>query len=226
MGFPSVGTRGHGIVQHRRRRLVSSALEAVSLSRIFYVVSLSWLLYASVFVDRRRLPTFLDPPWLLLSSHPARFDQPVIPPRTIAGLHHLHGKTSAFKNCPFGGSLPSILPALSPWQSSALYYDCSVPSAPLGLVHLGSVVPAVSSYCWSHGNYGGLLFLGGLHMSESVFNWRPGLLGKTFMVGESDFNLGKEMSSLFIGIGFRFSWRVWGVLPRGSFPRTIFGSLC
>ena len=74
--FPSVGTRGHGIVQHRRRRTLTSALLAVS--RIFYVVSLSWLLYASVFVDLPRLPRFLDPPWLLLSSHPARFDQPVV----------------------------------------------------------------------------------------------------------------------------------------------------
>ena len=73
--FPSVGTRGHGIVQHRRRRTLTSALQAVSLSRIFYVVSLSWLLYASVFVDRPRLPTFLDPPWLLMSNHPSLFDR-------------------------------------------------------------------------------------------------------------------------------------------------------
>ena len=139
--FPSVGTRGHGIVQHRRRRTLTSALQAVSLSRIFYVVSLSWLLYASVFVDRLRLPTFLDPPWLLMSNHPSLFDrQVVLPEGTLVDLQSSDSGISAFKNCFFGGSLPSILLSLSPWQSSVLYYDCSCAHV---LVHFlfGSVVP-------------------------------------------------------------------------------------
>merc|ERR1711862_870512 len=179
--------RWHGIFKHRQRTLTSvggrtltsSSSSAVSVSSFVYVVSL--LLYATIYVVLPLLPTFLDPPWLLLSSHPARFDQPVVPPGTIVGLHHLNGKTSAFKNCLFGGSLPSILPALSPWQSSALYYDCSVPSAPLGLVHFGSVVPTAynsdplrggDKHCWSHGNImGGSRFMGG-------YFWGSGLLGK------------------------------------------------
>ena len=121
--YPSVDARWHGIVQHRQRKPTSVRRKPTSE---FETVSLSWLLYAPVYVDLPQLPTFLDPPWLLLSSHPARFDQPVVPSRTIVGLHHLHGRTSAFKNCLFGGSLPSILPSLSSWQSSALYYDCWV----------------------------------------------------------------------------------------------------
>merc|ERR1719291_1165978 len=121
--LPSVGLRWHGIVQHRQRKPTSVRRKPTSE---FESVSLSRLLYATTYVVLPLLPTFLDPPWLLLSSHPARFDQPVVPHRTIVGLHHLHGRTSAFKNCLFGGSLPSILPSLSSWQSSALYYDCWV----------------------------------------------------------------------------------------------------
>merc|ERR1711933_303749 len=176
---PSLYARWHGIFKHRQRTLTSvwgrtltsSSSSAVSVSSFVYVVSL--LLYATIYVVLPLLPTFLDPPWLLLSSHPARFDQPVVlPERTLVELHHLHGRTSAFKNCPFGGSLLSILPSLLPWQSSALYYDCSVPSAPLGLVHLGSVVPAVSSYCWSHGN-----IMGGSRLWGAYF-WGSGLLAE------------------------------------------------
>merc|ERR1711862_629031 len=223
--------RWHGIFKHRQRTLTSvwgrtltsSSSSAVSVSSSVYVVSL--LLYATIYVVLPLLSTFLDPPWLLLSSHPARFDQPVVPPGTIVGLHHLHGRTSAFKNCLrwFTSKYPTCSFALAIF-GPLLRLLCSFGS-------VGTCPSRIGRSCsllilFSHGNYGGLLFLGGLQMSESVFNWRPGLLGKTFMGGESDFNLGKEMSSLFIGIGFRFSWRVWGVLPRGSFPRTIFGSLC
>ena len=106
----------------------------------FESVSLLWLLYVTIYVALPLLPTFLDPPWFLLSSHPARFDQPAVPSGTPVDLHLLNGRTSAFKNCFFGGSLPSILPSLSPWQSSALYYDCSCAHV---LVHFlfGSVVP-------------------------------------------------------------------------------------
>ena len=176
---PTVGCRRHGIVQHWqrkptsvwRRTLTSFGFSAVSVSSFFYVVSLSWLLYAAIYVVLPLLPTFLDPPWLLLSSHPARFDQPVVPFRTIVDLHHLHGRTSAFKNCPFGGSLLSILPSLLPWQSSAHYCGCPVPSAPAGNVLLGSVAPAVYSsdplkgdkHCWAHSKtMGGSIFPGSI----------------------------------------------------------------
>ena len=126
---PSLYASWHGIVKHRQRTptsvwgrtLTSSSSSAVSVSSFVYVVSL--LLYATIYVVLPLLPTFLDPPWLLLSSHPARFDQPAVPSGTPVDLHLLNGRTSAFKNCLFGGSLPSILPDLSPWQSSALYYD-------------------------------------------------------------------------------------------------------
>ena len=172
---PTVGCRRHGIVQHWqrkptsvwRRTLTSFGFSAVSVSSFFYVVSLSWLLYAAIYVVLPLLPTFLDPPWLLLSSHPARFDQPVVPFRTIVDLHHLHGRTSAFKNCLFGGSLSSILPIILRWLSSAIYYDC----INLGCVHLGPFVPAVywnSNPLWegddvhgrSDGKMGGSHFLG------------------------------------------------------------------
>ena len=173
--YPTVGCRRHGIVQHLqrkptsvwRRTLTSFGFLAVSVSSFFYVVSLLRLLYAPVCVDLPLLPSFLDPPWVSLSHHPARFDQPILHSGTLVNLHLLVGptstSTSAFKNCPFGGSLPSILPSLSPWQSSALYYDCCVlRRLPAGHVLLRSVV------CWPDGNYGGLLCLGGLQMSESV----------------------------------------------------------
>ena len=181
---PTVGCRRHGIVQHWqrkptsvwRRTLTSFGFSAVSVSSFVYVVSL--LLYATIYVVLPLLPTFLDPPWLLLSSHPARFDQPVVPPRTIVGLHHLHGRTSAFKNCPFGGSLPSILPSLSPWQSSALYYDCCVlRRLPAGHVPLGPVVPTVSTTVGLMVIMGGS-YVWGAYKCLNLFNWRPGLLGK------------------------------------------------
>merc|ERR1712037_307374 len=160
---PSVDARWHGIVQHRQRKPTSVRRKPTSE---FETVSLSWLLYAPVYVYLPLLPTLLDPPWLLLSSHPARFDQPVVPPRTIVGLHHLHGKTSAFKNCLFGGSLPSILPSLSPWQSSALYYDCSAPSTlSAALVLMGSESFLTAS-------------LWGVPISGGAYSWGSGLLGK------------------------------------------------
>ena len=142
---PSLYARWHGIVQHRQRiptsvwgrTLTSSGSSTVSVSSLFYVVSI--LLYAAIYVVLPLLPTFLDPPWLLLSSHPARFDQPVVPSRTLVDLHLLNGRTSVFKNCFFGGSLSSILPIILRWLSSALYYDC----INLGCVHLGPFVPAV-----------------------------------------------------------------------------------
>merc|ERR1712037_618286 len=171
--YPSVDARWHGIVQHRQRKPTSVRRKPTSE---FETVSLSWLLYAPVYVDLPQLPTFLDPPWLLLSSHPARFDQPVVPSRTIVGLHHLHGKTSAFKNCPFGGSLPSILPSIGSEH-----------------VHLGSVVLLVTTsnpllnhggsllrgrrqeavwHHWAHGNVmGGSNVLG-------ANSWRSSLMEK------------------------------------------------
>ena len=67
---PTVGCRRHGIVQHWqrkptsvwRRTLTSFGFLAVSVSSLFYVVSLLRLLYAPVCVDLPLLPTFLDPP--------------------------------------------------------------------------------------------------------------------------------------------------------------------
>ena len=108
---PSVGLRWHGIVQHRQRKPTSVRRKPTSE---FESVSLSWLLYVTIYVVLPLLPTFLDPPWFLMSSHPARFDQPVLPSRMLVDLHLLNGKTSTFKNCLLGGSLLSILPALSP----------------------------------------------------------------------------------------------------------------
>ena len=182
--YPTVGCRRHGIVQHLqrkptsvwRRTLTSFGFSAVSVSSFFYVVCLLRLHYAPVYVDLPLLPTFLDPPWVSLSHHPARFDQPVVHSGTLVNLHLLVGPTStstyAFKNCPFGGSLASIIPPLSPWQSSALYYDCSVPSTSLGLVPDGPVVPTVYNsnlfwcgdiHCWPHGN-----IMGGSPIMEST----------------------------------------------------------
>merc|ERR1712032_1654875 len=211
--YPSVDARWHGIVQHRQRKPTSVRRKPTSE---FETVSLSWLLYAPVYVDLPQLPTFLDPPWLLLSSHPARFDQPVVPSRTIVGLHHLHGRTSAFKNCPFGGSLPSILPSISPWQSSALYYDCCyVPSVGSEHVHLGSVVLLVTTsnpllnhggsllrgrrqeavwHHWAHGNVmGGSNVLG-------AYSWRSSLMEK-ILCGEKVILIWIKSCLFIIGFG-------------------------
>ena len=212
--YPTVGCRRHGIVQHLqrkptsvwRRTLTSFGFSAVSVSSFFYAVCLLRLLYAPVYVDLPLLPTFIDPPWVSLSHHPARFDQPVVHAGTLLNLHLLVGptstSTSAITNCPFGGSLAccwashlrclptyclrlhassQCLPSLSPWQSSALYYDCFVPSTSLGLVPAGPVVPTVYNsnllwfgdiLCWPHGN-----IMGG-SLIDGVYFWGSGLLGK------------------------------------------------
>ena len=239
--FPSVGTRGHGIVQHRRRRTLTSALQAVSLSRIFYVVSLSWLLYASVFVDRPRLPTFLDPPWLLMSNHPSLFDrQVVLPEGTLVDLQSSDSGISAFKNCFFGGSLPSILPSLSSWQSSALYYDCCVPSAPSGHVLLGSFVPSVynsdplrgsdplrplrgsdplrggDKHCWAHGK-----IMGGSTVSGSIPGDQAGCYRRSW--GEKVILIWIKRCSVYLLGCWSSRGEYGGCFHVEEFPRTIFG---
>ena len=120
---------------------------------------------------------------------------------------HLNDRTSAFKNCLFGGSLPSILPSLSSWQSSAHYYGCSVPSTPEGHVLLGSFVPSVynsdplrgsdplrplrgsdplrggDKHCWAHGK----IMVGSIFL-RSIPGDKAGCY--EIMGGESDFNSG------------------------------------
>ena len=222
---PSLYARWHGIVQHRQRiptsvwgrTLTSSGSSTVSVSSLFYVVSI--LLYAAIYVVLPLLPTFLDPPWVSLSHHPTIFDQHVVLSRTFVGLHYLDDPTSTFKT----------LPALSPWQSSALYYDCCyVPSVGSEHVHLGSVVLLVTTsnpllnhggsllrgrrqeavwHHWAHGNVmGGSNVLG-------AYSWRSSLMEK-ILCGEKVILIWIKRCFVYL-LGLVFSWRVWGVLPRG-----------
>ena len=123
--YPSVDTRWHGIVQRRQRTLTSA--RRIHTSE-FGTVSFSRSFYAYVYVDLPQLPMFLDPPWHLLSYHSSRFDQPDALTGTLVDLHLLSGRTSALKNYFSSGSPPSPTCSFTLAISSALYYNCSVPS--------------------------------------------------------------------------------------------------
>jgi len=105
--YPTVGSRRHGIFLHQRRIHTSEFIFTVSLSRLFYVI---------YFVYQHLLTTFIDPPWLLLSNHPAKFAlRFVLVLRTYVMLHKLIGGTSAFKNCvswPMPSARGSLLQSL------------------------------------------------------------------------------------------------------------------
>ena len=164
--YPSVDARWHGIVQRRQRTLTS--VRRIQTSE-FGTVSFSRSLYSYVYVDLPQLPMFLDPPWLLLSYHSSRLDPPVVSVRSVF-LPVVSVRSVIYIFC-LVGHLPlrttsstvvhfkNFLPALSPWQSSAHYYDCSVPFTPardLSVWDRSFRQLTTLLYCWSHGIFGGL----------------------------------------------------------------------
>ena len=163
--YPSVDAQWHGIVQRQQRTLTS--VRRIQTSE-FGTVSFSRSLYSYVYVDLPQLPMFLDPPWLLLSYHSSRFDQPDALTGTLVDLHLLSGRTSALKNYFFNsGSLQKFptcsftLAILGP----LLRLLCSFHSSK-GLIRLGSVVPAVDNsvvllvswYFWGAPAWGAYFF--------------------------------------------------------------------